>query len=202
MPLSVSCTRCFPCTISSKPERRFCGAEACSQAAGGISGFRSRFWLPDVTYVATWSGFAYVAFVTDVYSRRIFGWNVAATLNADFLPLQALNMAARAAGGNLDGLVHDADHGSNYLPVVYTDRIVELGAVRSTGTVGDSYDNALAEAADGLYKTELIRRRGPMANRRASRTRHPRVRVVVGQPALARRTRPAHPDRGRAGLLR
>ncbi|MTH67301.1 IS3 family transposase, partial [Agromyces bracchium] len=103
-----------------------------------------RLWVADVTYVATWSGFAYVAFVTDVYSRRIVGWNVAATLKADILPLQALNMAAWTAGGKLDGLVHHADHGSNYLAVVYTDRIVELGAEPSTGTVGDSYDNALA----------------------------------------------------------
>ncbi len=120
-----------------------------------------RLWVADVTYVATWSGFAYVAFVIDVYSRRIVGWNVAATLKADILPLQALNMAAWHAGGRLDGLVHHADHGSNYLAMVYTDRIAELGATPSTGTVGDSYDNALAEAVNGLYKTELIRRRGP-----------------------------------------
>ena len=114
-----------------------------------------------MTYVATWSGFAYVAFVTDVFSRRIVGWNVALTLKADILPLQALNMAAWATDGNLDGLVHHADHGSNYLAVVYTDRIEELGATPSTGTVGDSFDNAMAEAVNGLYKTELIRRRGP-----------------------------------------
>lgn len=120
-----------------------------------------RLWVSDVTYVVTWSGFAYVAFVTDVYSRRIVGWNVASTLKADVLPLQALNMAAWAADGKLDGLIHHADHGSNYLAVVYTDRIVELGAKPSTGNVGDSYDNALAEAVNGLYKTELIRRRGP-----------------------------------------
>ncbi|WP_294180652.1 IS3 family transposase [uncultured Schumannella sp.] len=99
-----------------------------------------RLWVADVTYVATWSGFAHVAFVTDVVSRRIVGWNVASTLKADILPLQALNMAAWAAGGNLDGLVHHADHGSNYFAVVYTDRIEELGATPSTGTVGDSFD--------------------------------------------------------------
>jgi putative transposase len=120
-----------------------------------------RLWVADVTYVATWSGFAYVAFVTDVFSRRIVGWNVAATLKADILPLQALDMAAWAAGGDLDGLTHHSDHGSNYMAMVYTDRIVELGAIPSTGTVGDSYDNALAEAVNGLYKTELIRRQGP-----------------------------------------
>ncbi|GAA3009969.1 IS3 family transposase [Microbacterium aurantiacum] len=120
-----------------------------------------RLWVADVTYVATWSGFAYVAFVTDVYSRRIVGWNVASTLRSDILPLRALDMAAWATGGRLDGLIHHADHGSNYLAVVYTDRIEELGAKPSTGTVGDSFDNALAEAVNGLYKTELIRQRGP-----------------------------------------
>jgi transposase InsO family protein len=111
--------------------------------------------------VATWSGFAYVAFITDVYSRRIVGWNVAATLKADILPLQALEMAAWQSGGNLAALTHHSDHGSNYLSMVYTDRIVELGAKPSTGTDGDSYDNALAETVNGLYKAELIRRRGP-----------------------------------------
>lgn len=120
-----------------------------------------RLWVADITYVATWSGFAYVAFVTDVFSRRIVGWRVASTLKADILPLQALDMAAWDAGGDLAGLVHHADHGSNYLAVVYTDRILELGATPSTGSVGDSYDNALAEAVNGLFKTELIRRRGP-----------------------------------------
>lgn len=120
-----------------------------------------RLWVCDVTYVATWSGFAYVAFVTDVYSRRIVGWNVAATLKAEILPMQALDMAAWDAGGDLTGLTHHSDHGSNYMAMVYTDRIVELGAVPSTGTVGDSYDNALAEAINNLYKTELIRQQGP-----------------------------------------
>lgn len=121
----------------------------------------NRLWVADITYVATWAGFAYVAFVVDVFSRMIVGWNVAATLKADVLPLQALNMAAFNATGPLDELVHHADHGSNYLSIVYTDRIAELGATPSTGTVGDSFDNALAEAVNGLYKTELIRRRGP-----------------------------------------
>ena len=120
-----------------------------------------RLWVCDVTYIATWSGFAYVAFVTDVYSRRIVGWNVAATLRAEILPLQALDMAAWNAGGDPAGLTHHSDHGSNYMAMVYTDRIVELGAVPSTGAVGDSFDNAMAEAVNNLYKTELIRQRGP-----------------------------------------
>ncbi|WQB71026.1 IS3 family transposase [Microbacterium invictum] len=120
-----------------------------------------RLWVCDVTYVATWSGFAYVAFVTDVYSRRIVGWNVAATLRSEILPMQALDMAAWNVGGRLDGLIHHADHGSNYTAMIYTERIVELGAVPSTGTVGDSFDNAMAEAVNNLYKTELIRQGGP-----------------------------------------
>ena len=119
-----------------------------------------RLWVADVTYVATWSGFAYVAFVTDVFSRRIVRWRVASTSTADVLPLQALDMAAWDAGGDLAGLVHHADHGSNLLAAVYTDRILELGAKPSTGSIGDSFDNALAEAVNGLFKTELIRRRG------------------------------------------
>lgn len=87
-----------------------------------------RLCVADVTYVRTWQGFAYVAFVTDTCSRRIVGWNVATTLRAEVLPLQALDMAAWAAGGDLTGLTHHSDHGSNYLSLVYTDRISELGA--------------------------------------------------------------------------
>jgi putative transposase len=120
-----------------------------------------RLWVADITYVRTWQGFAYVAFVTDAFSRRIVGWNVAQTLKADILPLQALEMAAFQADGDLADLTHHSDHGSNYMSMVYTDRVIELGAAPSTGTIGDSYDNALAEAINGLYKTELIRRQGP-----------------------------------------
>jgi putative transposase len=94
----------------------------------------------------------------DLVQRR---WVVAATLKADILPLQALDLAAWAARGDLTGLIHHADHGSNYLSLVYTDRIAELGATPSTGSVGDSDDDAMAEAVNGLYKTELIRRCGP-----------------------------------------
>lgn len=117
--------------------------------------------VSDITYVATWSGFAYVSFVTDVFSRNIVGWNVSSTLKADVLPMQALEMAAWRSGGTLQGAVHHSDHGSNYMSMVYTNRVAELGAVPSTGSVGDSYDNALAESVNGLYKTELIRQRGP-----------------------------------------
>lgn len=96
-------------------------------------------------------GFAYVAFVTDVYSRRIVGWNVAATLRAEVLPLQALDIPTRVADSPLDGLIHHADHGSNYMSILHTDRVVELGATLSTGTVGGLCDNALAEAVNNHY---------------------------------------------------
>ncbi|MCB1257628.1 MAG: DDE-type integrase/transposase/recombinase [Microthrixaceae bacterium] len=115
-------------------------------------------WVADITYVAIWSGFAYVAFITDVYSRRIVGWNVAATLKADNLPLQALEMAAWDAGGDLKGVTHHSDHGPDYLSIIYTDRIVELGAKPSTGTVDDSYDNAHAETFWSSLKRELVLR--------------------------------------------
>ena len=119
-----------------------------------------QLWVSDITYVATWSGFAYVAFVTDVFSRRIVGWSVSSSLRTEASPLPALEMAAWSSG-DITGLVHHSDRGSNYVSLVYTDRILELGATPSVGSVGDSYDNALAEAVNGLYKTELIRRRGP-----------------------------------------
>lgn len=119
-----------------------------------------RLWVSDITYVATWSGFAYVAFVTDVFSRRIVGWSVSSSLRTEASPLPALEMAAWASG-DVTGLIHHSDRGSNYVSLVYTDRILELGATPSVGSVGDSYDNALAEAVNGLFKTELIRRRGP-----------------------------------------
>jgi len=121
-----------------------------------------RLWVVDITYVPTWAGFAYVAFVTDTYSRRIVGWNVTSTLKADVCTLPAFDMAIwNTDGDDLSMLIHHSDHGSNYMSLVYTSRIAELGIKLSTGTIGDSYDNALAEAVNGLYKTELIWRRGP-----------------------------------------
>lgn len=159
-----------------------------------------RLWVCDVTYVTTWSGFAYAAFVTDVYSRRIVGWNVAATLRSEILPMHALDMAAWHVGGRLDGLIHHADHGSNYTAMVYTHRIVELGAVPSTGTVGDSFDNTMAEAVNDLYKTELIRQQGPW--RTVEQVELATLAVAVEQPTPPRRTRHAHPHRGRERVIR
>jgi putative transposase len=121
----------------------------------------NRLWVADLTYVATWAGFAYVAFVIDAFSRMIVGWRVATTLRAE-LALDALEMAVWARHDTqLDGLVHHSDRGGQYLAVRYTQRLADEGAVASVGSRGDSYDNALAEAVNGLYKAELIGRHGP-----------------------------------------
>jgi len=121
----------------------------------------NRLWVADLTYVSTWSGFCYVAFVVDVFSRRIVGWRVAVTLHAE-LALDALEMAIWSRrSDDLSSLVHHSDRGGQYLAIRYTERLDDAGAVRSVGSRGDSYDNALAETVNGLYKTELIRRRGP-----------------------------------------
>jgi len=120
----------------------------------------NRLWVADLTYVATWAGFAYVAFVIDAYSRMIVGWRVATTLRAT-LALDALEMAIWARQASLDELVHHSDRGSQYLAIRYTERLAAEGAVASVGSRGDSYDNALAEAVNGLYKAELIGRQGP-----------------------------------------
>jgi putative transposase len=119
----------------------------------------NRLWVADLTYVSTWTGFVYVAFVTDVFSRFIVGWRVSNSLHAD-LALDALEMAIwRRQRQNLTGLIHHSDRGGQYLSIRYTERLAEAGAVRSVGSRGDSYDNALAESVNGLYKAELIHRR-------------------------------------------
>ena len=120
----------------------------------------NRLWVADLTYVWTRAGFCYTAFVVDVFSRRIVGWRVAANLRTD-LALDALEMALFTRGGDLPDLVHHSDRGVQYLAIRYTERLAEVGAVGSVGSRGDSYDNALAETINGLYKAELIHRRGP-----------------------------------------
>jgi putative transposase len=120
----------------------------------------NQLWVADLTYVATWSGFVYVAFVIDAFSRFIVGWQASRSLRTD-LALDALEMAIWRRHGGLDGLVHHSDRGSQYLAIRYTERLAEAGAVTSVGSRGDSFDNALAETIIGLYKTELVRRRGP-----------------------------------------
>ena len=121
-------------------------------------------WVADLTYVATWRGFVYVAFVIDVFARRIVGWRVSSSLHAD-IALDALEQALYDRGVNQKtGLVHHSDRGVQYLPIRYADRLSEVGISPSVGSVGDSYDNALAETINGLYKTEVIRSRGPWRN--------------------------------------
>ena len=118
-------------------------------------------WVSDFTYVATWKGFVYVAFVIDAYARRIVGWRVSTTPHAGFV-LDALEQAVherRAVKGM--GLVHHSDRGSQYLSIKYTERLADAGIEPSVGSVGDSYDNALAETINGLFKAEVIHRRGP-----------------------------------------
>ncbi len=122
----------------------------------------NQLWVADITHVATWCGFVYVAFVIDVFSRWIVGWRVASSMRTD-LVLDALEQAlwSRQVA---EGLVHHSDRGSQYLSIRYSERLAEAGLQASVGSVGDSYDNALAETINGLYKTELIRRRGPWRN--------------------------------------
>jgi transposase InsO family protein len=121
----------------------------------------NRLWLSDFTYVSTWSGFVYVAFIIDAYARRIVGWRVSRTAHAGFV-LDALEQALHARRpANKTGLVHHSDRGSQYVSIRYTERLAEVGIEPSVGSVGDSYDNALAETINGLYKAEVIHRRGP-----------------------------------------
>jgi len=121
----------------------------------------NRLWLSDFTYVSTWSGFVYVAFVIDAYARRIVGWRVSRTAHASFV-LDALEQALHERRPiHRGGLVHHSDRGSQYVSIRYTERLAEAGIEPSVGSVGDSYDNALAETINGLDKAEVIHRRGP-----------------------------------------
>lgn len=118
----------------------------------------NRLWVADITYVRTSNGFVYTAFVTAVYSRKIVGWALSDPIRTEALPLQVLNQAIVCAQ-ETTGLIHHFDHGSRYVSIVYNERLAEHGITASTGTVGDCYDNALAENANGSYKNELIHRR-------------------------------------------
>ncbi len=121
----------------------------------------NRLWVADLTYVKTHAGWVYVAFIIDVYSRFIVGWQASRSLRTD-LALDALEMAIWARrGAHLDGLIHHSDRGVQYLAIRYTERLADAGVVASVGSRGDSYDNALAESFNGLYKTEVIRPYGP-----------------------------------------
>ncbi|GAA1480502.1 hypothetical protein GCM10009624_09420 [Gordonia sinesedis] len=123
----------------------------------------NQLWVVDFTYVPTWSAMAFTAFVTDVYSRRIVGWRTTSSMPTE-LPLDALEMALwirERSGVSVNGVVHHSDAGSQYTALRYTERLADAGAVASIGTVGDSYDNALAESTIGLYKTECVKTDGP-----------------------------------------
>ena len=121
----------------------------------------NQLWGADFTYVATWAGFVYVAFVIDVYARYIVGWRVSRTAHAGFV-LDALEQAIHdRRPAHRGGLIHHSDRGSQYVSIKYTERLAEAGIEPSVGSVGDSYDNALAETINGLYKAEVIHRRGP-----------------------------------------
>jgi putative transposase len=124
----------------------------------------NQLWVSDFTYVATWAGFVYVAFVIDVFARRIVGWRVSSSMRTDFV-LDALEQAIYARGGRTPaGLVHHSDQGTQYLSMRYTDRLADAGIAPSVGSRGDAYDNALAESVIGLFKTEVIQRLGPWRN--------------------------------------
>ena len=127
----------------------------------------NQLWVSDFTYVSTWQGWLYVAFVIDVFARRIVGWRVSSSMRTDFV-LDALEQAlyARQPERN-DALIHHSDRGSQYVSIRYTERLAESGIEPSVGSKGDSYDNALAETINGLYKTELIHKRAPWKSREA-----------------------------------
>jgi putative transposase len=122
----------------------------------------NQLWVADFTYVATWNGFVYVAFIIDVFGRRVIGWRVARSMQTE-LVLDALEQALWSRSG-IEGVVHHSDRGSQYLSIRYSERLIEAGVKPSVGTTGDSYDNALAETIIGLYKTEVIHHRGPWRN--------------------------------------
>jgi putative transposase len=127
----------------------------------------NELWVADFTYVSTWQGFVYVAFVVDVFARYIVGWRVSTSMQTDFV-LDALEQALYARRpGRQGGLVHHSDRGSQYVSIRYSERLAEAGIEPSVGSTGDSYDNALAETINGLYKAEIIHRRGPWKTREA-----------------------------------
>jgi putative transposase len=131
------------------------------------AGRPNQLWVSDFTYVSTWQGWLYVAFVIDVFARRIVGWRVSSSMRTDFV-LDALEQALYARQPDRSGaLIHHSDRGSQYVSIIYTERLAEAGIEPSVGSRGDSYDNALAETINGLYKTELIHRRSPWKTKEA-----------------------------------
>jgi putative transposase len=158
-------------------------------------------WGSDFTYVATWQGFVYVAFVIDAFARRIVGRRVSRSARADFV----LNALEQALCGRRPirqgGLVHHSDRGVQYVSIRYSQRLLRGGIEPSVGSVGDSYDNALAETINGLFKTEIIHRRGPWRSARSGRIWHPQMGRLVQQSSLARTDRKYPASRSGSALL-
>ena len=170
-----------------------------------------QLWVADITYCRTFAGWVYAAFVTDVYSRRVVGWQRSKSLRTD-LAIDALEMSIgtrRRAGRDLGGLIHHSDKGVQYVAVRYTQRLAEAGAVASVGTTGDSYDNALAEAFNSLFKAELVRNKGPwkgiddleIAVADGGTSHEVGEHRLVQPPTPARRDRPRPTGRARRHLL-
>ena len=129
-----------------------------------VADMPNQLWVSDFTYVSSWQGMVYVAFIIDVFARKIVGGRVSTSMTTGFV-LDALNQAiCQRAPGEADKLIHHSDRGSQYLSIKYTERLAEAGIEPSVGSVGDSYDNALAETINGLFKAEVIHRRGPWRN--------------------------------------
>jgi len=145
---------------TTKPDRAATRAPDLVDRDWAVAHRPNRLWVSDFTYVSTWAGVVYVAFIIDVYSRFIVGWRAATSMRTD-LVLDALEMAVWRRDERLDGLVCHSDAGSQYTSIRYTERLCEIGAAPSIGSVGDPIDNAVAESTIGLFKTELIRRQGP-----------------------------------------
>ena len=163
--------------------------------------------MADLTYVKTHAGWVYAAFIIDVFSRMVVGWQLSNSLRSD-LAIDALEMAVwnrTRAGQDLDGLVHHTDRGVQYLSIRYSERLAENDIVASVGSRGDSYDNAMAESFNGLYKWELIYPQGPLEGPRRRRVRHARLHRLVQPPPAPRRDHRRqqlrHPGRVRSHLL-
>lgn len=161
----------------------------------------NQLWVSDFTYVATWAGFVYVAFVIDVFARRIVGWRVSSSMRTDFV-LDALEQVIYARGGRTPaGLVHHSDQDTQYLSMRYTDRLADAGIALSVGSRGDAYDNALAESVIGLFKTEVIQRLGPWRNLDGVEFATAEVGRLVQHAAAARADRVRAAGRVRSAVL-
>ena len=144
-----------------------------------------QLWVSDFTYVSTWQGWQYVAFVIDVFARRIVGWRVSSSMRTDFV-LDALEQALfDRQSERTDALIHHCDRGTQYVSIVYTERLAQAGIKPSVGSRGDSYDNALAETINGLYKAELIHRSAPWKTKEALEPGDPGMGGLVQPPPTA-----------------